>query len=237
MSRESLNEWKQQYWRLLIDKCILAHVTLADLSKKTSPITFEDCLSHLQMAALLWIHLDQKLPAGECCSASAASVVQTTPLQSYALSIAGDLYFLIVQQWNQLSIPARKGFDGSDLQLLNLIGITNISTREVDFPFPSSLLHALELSVTNYRLALSALSVSFQSQCSTEIDYRNEMERISLTKRLGNACNELGVFYMSKAAGKTAFFKDLFIHSIVDLFIFFFSSDGRKCPELESSVC
>ena len=195
ISKEPLNEWKQQYWRLLIEKCILAHVTLADSSKKTEPPSFEDGLSHLRMAALLWIHLDQNLPF-----AGTENITQMSPLQSYALSIAGDLYFSIVQQWDQLSTPTHKDFNGIDLQLLNLIEMGNVS--QLHFSFPSSLMEALEFSVEYYRLALLTLGFSLPlPECPSEVDYRNQMEHVSLTKRLGNAYNELGAFFMSRAAG------------------------------------
>lgn len=195
ISKDTFSEWKQQYWRLLIEKCILAHVTLADSSKKTDPPDFGDCMSHLRMAALLWIHLDQNLP-----NAETENITQTSPLQSYALSIAGDLYFSIVQQWDHLSMPAHKDFDGIDLQLLNLVGIARVS--QPHFTFPSSLLEALEFSVEYYRLALLTLGFSLPlPECPSEVDYRNQMEYMSLTKRLGNAYNELGAFFMSRAAG------------------------------------
>jgi len=194
ISKETLNEWKQQYWRLLIEKCILAHVTLADSSKKTNPPNFEDGMSHLRMAALLWTHLEQNLPP-----AGIENVTQTSPLQSYALSIAGDLYFWIVQRWDHVSMPAHKDFEGIDLQLLNLTGVANVP--QLHFAFPSSLLQALEFSVEYYRLALSTLAFSLPlAECPSEVDCRNQMEHVSLKKRLGNAYNELGAFFMSKAA-------------------------------------
>ncbi|EFX79280.1 hypothetical protein DAPPUDRAFT_104540 [Daphnia pulex] len=55
---EPQNEWKQQYWRLLMEKCRLAYVTLADEARKTSPSNPEKSLSHLRMAAFLWAYLE-----------------------------------------------------------------------------------------------------------------------------------------------------------------------------------
>lgn len=199
ISKESLSEWKQQYLRLLVEKCISAYVTLADLAKKSDCSNFHGGLSHLRMATLLWTHLDQPLPySGEYLT---SRVFDPSPLQSYALSIAGDLYFLIVQQWNQLTVPADQELKALDRQLIEILAkVAIVPFPKESFCYPTSLHQALEFSLQNYRLAL------LTSPSTVIADCRDEIEHTSLIRRLGNVLNELGVFYMSKATGTHTLF-------------------------------
>ncbi|EFX63130.1 hypothetical protein DAPPUDRAFT_119506 [Daphnia pulex] len=106
MFKEPQNEWKQQYWRLLMEKCRLAYVTLADEARKTNPSNPEKSLSHLRMAALLWAYLEPPgLPLpGPPQSTSPQNLTNSTSLQNHALGLAGDVYFSMVQHWNEFSL-------------------------------------------------------------------------------------------------------------------------------------
>lgn len=194
MIAKTVNDWKSQWGRLLVEKTVTAYVTLADLSVKEGPWNPENSLGYLRMAALLWDHLGQSLPSEN----TFASTVDSSPMHSYALGVAGDVYFMMVQQWNKPTEIALRDDTGEscsseiDRELLDILGIGKAKSN-VTFPYPSSLQESLTFSVDKYRLAL-LISGSLDEENLSE-DY------INLSKRLGNASNELGVFYMSKASG------------------------------------
>lgn len=199
MSKEPLlDEWKRQYWRLLVEKCALVHVIIADtkadgIRNKTQdsnepssvPNVAADCVAecfaHLNLAARLWNYLD----------------VPGRSLQSYALTLAGEIYFSLVQRWRSefVTLPSPSlDLDPINQQLLQLLDDVKATRPEtVHFPSPSSLQEALQLSMDSYRDALANFS---SPECGSESD------GACLAKRLGNTCNEMGVFYMSKAASK-----------------------------------
>ena len=191
ISKEPLTEWKQQYWRLLVEKCLLAHVTIADEVRKVGASRSQESLVHLRMAVVLWNLLDQ--PSSELKSTP-------TPLRSYAMGLAGDIYFSMVQVWKDLNGNDRQEsliqVDAIDQKLLTILKNLNFTpTNPGDyFPYPANLQEALCLSLDNYRLALATLSSTTSGS--------NE-EGLSLAKRLGNVCNEMGVFFMSKATCKS----------------------------------
>ena len=200
MSTEPRNEWKQQYWRLLMDKCRLAYVTLAGECKKLGPSSAEKSLSHLRMAALLWINLDPPglpLPSSIPPSPSQNSNIS---LQTHVFGLAGDVYFSMVQNWNQVSSGSSESntecdpVDNRLIQMLDhLQSATSLKAADY-FPHPASLHEALQLSLEHYRLALSSFG---------PLNGVSASDFLSLAKRLGNVCNEMGVFFMSKASGTT----------------------------------
>ena len=210
ISKEPLVEWKQQYWRLLVEKCLLAHVTIADEARKGEALRNTESLAHLRMAAVLWNLLDQ--PSSESrSSASSAS------LRNYAIGLAGDVYFSMVQSWNDPNSRQESSIqlDPSDHKLINILRNLSFSPTNPEdyFPHPSNLQDALCLSLDNYRLALATLN-------PTEAG-GSESEGLSLAKRLGNVCNEMGVFFMSKATCK-------FI--ILNYFYYEWKSNGSILP-------
>lgn len=202
MFKEPQNEWKQQYWRLLMEKCRLAYVTLADEARKTSPSNPEKSLSHLRMAALLWAYLEPPgLPLpGPPQSTSPQNLTNSTSLQSHALGLAGDVYFSMVQHWNEVTSQPqpveRNLIDDQLLQLLRNLQLGNV-LDESYFPYPTSLHEALQFSLEQYRLALASF-VPLESGSASDV--------LSLAKRLGNVANEMGVFFMSKASGNSFVF-------------------------------
>jgi hypothetical protein len=189
MFKEPQNEWKQQYWRLLMEKCRLAYVTLADEARKTSPSNPEKSLSHLRMAALLWAYLEPPgLPLpGPPQSTSPQNLTNSTSLQSHALGLAGDVYFSMVQHWNEVTSQPqpveRNLIDDQLLQLLRNLQLGNV-LDESYFPYPTSLHEALQFSLEQYRLALASF-VPLESGSASDV------------LSLGNVANEMGVF-MSK---------------------------------------
>lgn len=195
MFKEPQNEWKQQYWRLLMEKCRLAHITLAEEARKNCLSEPEKILSHLRMAALLWVHLDPPglpLPGlpQPCVPRNSTSSVS---LQSHALGLAGDVYFSMVQRWNEVASPPqsveRSSVNERLLRLLTNLQLEN--TLEDYFQYPTSLHEALQFSLEHYRLALASFS-ALESSSASDV--------FSFAKRLGNVCNEMGVFFMSKAS-------------------------------------
>lgn len=183
------NDWRQHYWRLLMDKCCLALVTLAGREGKNGGIgSLPSALSHLNMAARLWELMD----------------VPPYQLKNCAFALAGDLYFSAVQQWND-ELATTEPSEPSDpalQQLTRLLDSLELEKKKsgeerketIRFPVPASLQEALQSSLDNYRLAV----ISF----STQPERGSKEEGTSLAKRLGNVCNEMGVFFMSKAASK-----------------------------------
>jgi hypothetical protein len=163
-------------------------VTLAELTVKQPEPDWEECLFYLRMANLLWLHMDES----PLVSITAGSDVHFSPLHSLALGLAGDAYFLLVQQWGKLEHPLKdRNLSETDENLLEILNTQNKSANicvEKTFPYPTSIQQSLELSFSNYKLALK-VSESLP-----------EPDSSSLCKRLGNVCNELGVFYMSKAS-------------------------------------
>ena len=193
MSKEPQIEWKQQYWRLLMEKCRLAHITLAEQVHKCGPSNAEKTLSHLRTAAVLWAHLDP--PGLPVPGLPQPTVFQNlNSLQSNILGLAGDVYFSMVQHWNKVVSPPQSVettlVDEQLRQILDDSESCNVSEADY-FPYPASLHEALQFSLEHYRLALS--SVGPGSGGASEV--------LSLAKRLGNVCNEMGVFFMSKASG------------------------------------
>lgn len=207
MSTEPRNEWKQQYWRLLLEKCRLAYVTLAGESKKTGPSTAEISLNCLRMAALIWSSLD---PPGLPLPGSIPRPQQSNvSLQTHVLGLAGDVYFSMVQNWNRVSSASESTEENPfDDQLVQLLGDFQSGTAlKADyFPYPSSLHESLQLSLEHYRLALSSFG---------PLEGGSASDFLSLAKRLGNVCNEMGVFFMSKASGNTSSFNDIIKHYVL----------------------
>lgn len=193
MSKEPVNEWKQHYWKLLMEKCRLAHVTLADEARKGGPSNAEKSLHHLRMAALIWAHLE---PPGLPMPGSVPTPVahDSVSLQTHALGLAGDVYFSMVQHWNEVASPAQIDYCQTDEQLQLVLKNLQGGVIPPDyFPYPSSLHEALQFSLEHYRLALTSFGPNGGVSAS---------DFLSLAKRLGNVCNEMGVFFMSKASGK-----------------------------------
>jgi hypothetical protein len=173
MFKEPQNEWKQQYWRLLMEKCRLAYVTLADEARKTSPSNPEKSLSHLRMSALLWAYLEPPgLPLpGPPQSTSPQNLTNSTSLQSHALGLAGDVYFSMVQHWNEVTSQPqpveRNLIDDQLLQLLRNLQLGNV-LDESYFPYPTSLHEALQFSLEQYRLALASF-VPLESGSASDV--------------------------------------------------------------------
>lgn len=199
MFKEPQNEWKQHYWRLLLEKCRLAYVTLADESRKTSSSNPEKSLNYLRMAALVWAHLDPPgLPLPSLSpSTSPQNLTNSASLQSHALGLAGDVYFSMVQNWNEVTSPP-PSVDRSlvDEQLWQLLRNSQLGgmLEENYFQYPTSLHEALQFSLEQYRLSLASFA-SLESGSASDV--------LSLAKRLGNVANEMGVFFMSKASGNS----------------------------------
>lgn len=174
-----------------MEKCRLAHVTLAEEAQKVGSTNAEKSLSHLRMAALIWAHIDP--PGLPVPGLSQPTVPQnSTSLQSHVLGLGGDVYFSMVQHWNEVASPSLSmdlnPVDEQLRQVLNNLNSPNVSEADY-FPYPTSLHESLQFSLEHYRLALA----SFGPGSASEV--------LSLAKRLGNVCNEMGVFFMSKAAG------------------------------------
>ena len=185
-----------------MEKCRLAYVTLADEARKTSPSNPEKSLSYLRMAALLWAHVDPPgLPLpGLPSSTSTKNLTDSISLQSHALGLAGDVYFSMVQNWNEVtSHPQSVERNLVDEQLLQLLRNSQLGDvlEENYFQYPTSLHEALQFSLEQYRLALASF-VSLESSSASDV--------LSLAKRLGNVANEMGVFFMSKASGNSFLF-------------------------------
>ena len=191
---KAVDDWKSQWRSLLVEKTVTAYVTLAELSVKEHALNAEDSLSYLRMAALLWDHLDQSLPSEKTCPSTAHSSL----MHSHALGVAGDVYFMVVQQWNKRTeLSSRDGtaqsyLDEIDRELLGILGIDKAKANDI-FPYPSSLQESLTFSVKNYRLAVRLIYSSLDEEKPSD-------GYVNLSKRLGNASNELGVFYMSKVS-------------------------------------
>lgn len=188
-----LDDWKRQYLRLFVEKCSLAHIALADEAKKKcmdsgesssesklAPKLLTQSLAHLNMGATLWNYLDEP----------------SRSLLTYAHTVAGDVYCLSVQNWSgELANETQPTVELDPinqklLQLLDAYKTTGSGSQ--GFPSPPCLQEALQLSLDNYRTALA----NFRSpECGSEMDGGE------IAKRLGNVCNEMGVFYMSKATG------------------------------------
>lgn len=175
-----------------MEKCRLAHVTLAEEARKNCLSEPEKILFHLRMAALLWVHLDP--PGLPLPGLPQPSSTNSASLQSHALGLAGDVYFSMVQRWNEVTNPPqsveRSSVDERLFQLLKNLQLEN--TLEDYFHFPTSLHEALQFSLEHYRLALASFG-AHESAIGSDV--------FNLTKRLGNVCNEMGVFFMSKASG------------------------------------
>lgn len=182
MSKEPLSEWKLQYWRLLVEKCYHAYVTLADEIRKHGAKRAHECLAHLRMAAQLRAYLTDSSPV---------------QLESHAYGVAGDVYFTVVQNWNH--VPEKSDAGDAELAALGekllkaLVTLCGSAKKEpVRFPVPASLHEALQQSLEKYQTALILFSASRGG---------SEEEGQSLAKRLGNVSNEIGTFFMSKATG------------------------------------
>ena len=188
------NDWRQRCWRLLADKCCLALVTLAGQEGRCGVGSLPSALSHLNASARLWDLLE----------------VSPGPMKSCAYALAADCYFSAVQQWTD--DLAKETTEPSDPALEHLSRLmdcleadkkknnksADASARTASFPIPTNLQEALQYSLDNYRLAVTFLSSGGAGT--------SKAEAASLAKRLGNVCNEMGVFFMSKAASKSLSF-------------------------------
>lgn len=225
ISKDAVHQLKSQWWAPLLEKCAAALLTLAELATRspedqdddpTGPLNPSNPLTRLKMAGIAWFHLNQRLPCrGSTDDAAAAAGLSLE--HSRALGVAGDAYFFLFQKWRPHQRPEHR-LEPLDRQLLQVrlffFGIHGTTTGKRNsgdrrcpqvlnctdetfaelFPQPSTAKEALQLSLECYRSAQSV----FQSAGGDigGVDY------VDLSRRLGNVCNELGVFHMNEAAGE-----------------------------------
>ncbi|EFX61206.1 hypothetical protein DAPPUDRAFT_340449 [Daphnia pulex] len=122
---------------------------------------------------LLWAYLEPpSLPLpGPPQSTSPQNLTNSTSLQSHALGLAGDVYFSMVQHWNEVTSQSqpveRNLIDDQLLQLLRNLQLGNV-LDEIYFPYPTSLHEALQFSLEQYRLALASF-VPLESGSASDV--------------------------------------------------------------------
>jgi tetratricopeptide (TPR) repeat protein len=175
-------KWHDHLRDLLMQKAFMVYVTLAEVDFGGGH--YGASLRSIKRAL-------------NCLEGSSAKEGASMRLLDFALGVAGDSYMAMVRNWSRLPEFQEEYNGAADVDLDMAEYIEHITEwREATIKIPTDIEEALILCRTFLTQAATTWDASHSDRRSIPTDGGDD----HLSQRLGNVCNELGVFYMNQAS-------------------------------------